>query len=95
VYSHFAASLTGLPTIRAFGAQKILEAEFDSCQDMHSSAAYMFISISRAFGYWMDVFCVLYIATVTLGFFIFPPANGADVGLALTQVKELKTYLGH
>ncbi|XP_037711587.1 probable multidrug resistance-associated protein lethal(2)03659 [Drosophila subpulchrella] len=89
VYSHFAASLTGLPTIRAFGAQKILEAEFDSCQDMHSSAAYMFISISRAFGYWMDIFCLLYIATVTLGFFIFPPANGADVGLAITQAMGL------
>ncbi|XP_065723649.2 probable multidrug resistance-associated protein lethal(2)03659 isoform X2 [Drosophila suzukii] len=89
VYSHFAASLTGLPTIRAFGAQNILEAEFDSCHDMHSSAAYMFISISRAFGYWMDVFCMLYIATVTLGFFIFPPANGADVGLALTQAMSL------
>ncbi|XP_037708508.1 probable multidrug resistance-associated protein lethal(2)03659 [Drosophila subpulchrella] len=89
VYSHFAASLTGLPTIRAFGAQKILEAEFDSCQDMHSSAAYMFISISRAFGFWIDIFCVLYIATVTLGFFIFPPANKAEVGLAITQAMGL------
>ncbi|XP_050740955.1 probable multidrug resistance-associated protein lethal(2)03659 [Drosophila biarmipes] len=85
VYSHFAASLTGLPTIRAFGAQQILEAEFDSYQDMHSSAAYMLLSTSRAFGLWIDVFCLLYIAIVTLGFFVFPPANGADVGLAITQ----------
>ncbi|XP_017117181.1 probable multidrug resistance-associated protein lethal(2)03659 [Drosophila elegans] len=85
VYSHFAASLTGLSTIRAFGAQSILEAEFDGYQDMHSSAAYMFISTSRAFGYWMDIFCMLYIAIVTLGFFIFPPANGGDVGLAISQ----------
>ncbi|XP_044250789.1 probable multidrug resistance-associated protein lethal(2)03659 [Drosophila takahashii] len=85
VYSHFSSSLTGLSTIRAFGAQSILEAEFDSYQDMHSSAAYMFISTSRAFGYWMDIFCVLYLAIVTLGFFVYPPASGADVGLAITQ----------
>ncbi|XP_043656548.1 probable multidrug resistance-associated protein lethal(2)03659 [Drosophila teissieri] len=85
VYSHLAASLTGLSTIRAFGAQRVLEAEFDNYQDMHSSAFYMFISTSRAFGYWLDCFCVIYIAIITLSFFIFPPANGGDVGLAITQ----------
>ncbi|EDX04221.1 GD22416 [Drosophila simulans] len=78
VYSHLAASLTGLSTIRAFGAQRVLEAEFDNYQDMHSSAFYMFISTSRAFGYWLDCFCVIYIAIITLSFFIFPPANGGD-----------------
>ncbi|EDV31158.2 uncharacterized protein Dana_GF14687 [Drosophila ananassae] len=85
VYSHLAASLTGLSTIRAFGAQRVLEAEFDNYQDMHSSAFYMFMSTSRAFGYWLDCFCVIYIAIITLSFFIFPPANGGDVGLAITQ----------
>jgi len=69
-----------------------LEAEFDSYQDIHSSAAYMFISTSRAFGYWMDMFCVLYVAIVTLGFFIFPPVSGADVGLAITQVKAMQNF---
>ncbi|SPP86203.1 probable multidrug resistance-associated protein lethal(2)03659 isoform X2 [Drosophila guanche] len=85
VYSHLAASLTGLSTIRAFGAQRVLEAEFDNYQDMHSSAFYMFISTSRAFGYWLDCFCVIYIAIITLSFFVYPPANGGDVGLAITQ----------
>ncbi|XP_016989332.1 probable multidrug resistance-associated protein lethal(2)03659 [Drosophila rhopaloa] len=85
VYSHLAASLTGLSTIRAFGAQRVLESEFDNYQDMHSSAFYMFISTSRAFGYWLDCFCVIYIAIITLSFFFFPPANGGDVGLAITQ----------
>ncbi|XP_043642473.1 probable multidrug resistance-associated protein lethal(2)03659 [Drosophila teissieri] len=89
VYSHFASSLTGLTTIRAFGAGSILEAEFDSYQDMHSSASYMFISTSRAFAYWMDTFCVLYIVIVTLAFFIFPPSSAADVGLAITQAMGL------
>lgn len=90
VYSHFAASLNGLSTIRAFGAGSILEAEFDGYQDMHSSASYMFISTSRAFAYWMDIFCVLFIAMITLSFFIFPPSSAADVGLAITQVYDRK-----
>lgn len=83
-----AASLTGLSTIRAFGAQRVLINEFDNHQNLHSSAFYMFISTSRAFGYWLDCFCVIYIAIITLSFFIFPPSNGGEVGLAITQVRD-------
>uniref|UniRef100_A0A6P4DXN6 Probable multidrug resistance-associated protein lethal(2)03659 n=1 Tax=Drosophila rhopaloa TaxID=1041015 RepID=A0A6P4DXN6_DRORH len=89
VYSHLAASLTGLSTIRAFEAQRILEAEFDNYQDMHSSARFMFISTSNAFGYWMDCLCVIYIGIITISFFIFPPDNGGAVGLAITQATGL------
>ncbi|KAL7740941.1 hypothetical protein ACLKA6_014096 [Drosophila palustris] len=85
IYSHMAASLTGLSTIRAFGAQRVLVAEFDNHQDLHSSAFYLFISTSRAFGFWLDCFCIIYIGIITLSFFIFPPANGGEVGLAITQ----------
>ncbi|ALC40251.1 CG7627, partial [Drosophila busckii] len=85
IYSHMAASLNGLSTIRAFGAQQVLVTEFDNHQDLHSSAFYMFISTSRAFGYWLDCFCVIYIGIITLSFFFFPPANGGEVGLAITQ----------
>ncbi|XP_054726195.1 probable multidrug resistance-associated protein lethal(2)03659 [Anastrepha obliqua] len=85
IYSHMAASLAGLPTIRAFGAQRVLIWEFDNYQDMHSSAFYLFISTSRAFGYWLDCCCIAYIAIITLSFFLFPPENGGDVGLAITQ----------
>ncbi|ALC47338.1 CG4562 [Drosophila busckii] len=85
IYSHLSASLNGLPTIRAFGAQKELIAEFDNFQDLHSSGFYMFLVTSRAFGYWLDLVCVIYIAVVTLSFFLFAPENGGDVGLAITQ----------
>ncbi|XP_044316419.1 probable multidrug resistance-associated protein lethal(2)03659 [Drosophila rhopaloa] len=85
VYSHLTTSLSGLSTIRAFGAQRVLEMEFDNFQDMHSSAFYVFISTSRTFGYWVDFFSVIFIAIITLSFFVFPPANGGDVGLAITQ----------
>ncbi|XP_017022451.2 probable multidrug resistance-associated protein lethal(2)03659 [Drosophila kikkawai] len=89
VYSHLASSLTGLSTIRAFGAQHILESEFDSYQDVHSSAFYTFLTTSRAFAYWLDCFSVIYIAITTLSFFAFPPANGGEVGLAITQAMGL------
>ncbi|KNC31638.1 putative multidrug resistance-associated protein lethal(2)03659 [Lucilia cuprina] len=85
IYSHLGASLNGLSTIRAFGAQKVLIAEFDNYQDMHSSGYFMFLATSRAFGYWLDCCCVLYIAIITLSFFLFSPENGGDVGLAITQ----------
>jgi len=52
---------------------------------MHSSGYYMFLATSRAFGYWLDCVCVVYIAVITLSFFLFSPENGGDVGLAITQ----------
>ncbi|KAH8412635.1 hypothetical protein KR009_003917, partial [Drosophila setifemur] len=91
VYSHVSASLTGLSTIRAFGAQRILEAEFDQVQDTHSSVSFMFISTSRAFGYWLDCLSVVYIAIVTFSFFWFPLVSGGAVGLAITQVRKLRS----
>lgn len=78
------ASLNGLTTIRSFGAQSILVKEFDKIQDLHSSAFYLFISTSRAFGFWLDMFCVLYIAVVTVSFLEFG-GEGGNVGLAITQ----------
>ncbi|KAH8355856.1 hypothetical protein KR200_006142, partial [Drosophila serrata] len=89
VYSHLASSLNGLSTIRAFQAQRTLEAEFDSYQGTHSSAFYTFLTTSRAFAYWLDFLCVIYMAIATLSFFVFPPANAADVGLVITQVLGL------
>lgn len=76
--------MNGLSTIRAFGAQETLVKEFDNLQDLHSSAFYLFISTSRAFGFWLDAWCVVYIAIVTLSFFIMGDAGG-NVGLAITQ----------
>uniref|UniRef100_A0A1Y1K348 Multidrug resistance-associated protein lethal(2)03659 n=4 Tax=Photinus pyralis TaxID=7054 RepID=A0A1Y1K348_PHOPY len=90
VFGHLNASLQGLTTIRAFGAQQILEKEFDGHQDLHSSAFYTFISISTAFGYFLDLFCVVYIATVTVSFLLYDTGSqGGNVGLAITQALGL------
>lgn len=62
--------------------------EFDKIQDLHSSSFYLFISTSRAFGFWLDLFCVIYIAIVTGSFFIFG-GEGGNVGLAITQAMAM------
>ncbi|KAF5277747.1 hypothetical protein FQR65_LT03727 [Abscondita terminalis] len=90
VFAHLNASIQGLTTIRAFGAQSILEKEFDNHQDVHSSSYYTYISISTAFGYFLDLCCVMYIATVTTSFLFIDTGNyGGDVGLAITQALGL------
>ncbi|KAH8355857.1 hypothetical protein KR200_006141 [Drosophila serrata] len=89
VYSHLASSLNGLSTIRAFQAQRTLEAEFDCYQDTHSSAFYTFLTTSRAYAFWLDFICVIYITITTLSFFAFPLPNAANVGLVITQVLGL------
>ncbi|XP_011301163.1 probable multidrug resistance-associated protein lethal(2)03659 [Fopius arisanus] len=89
VFSHLNATLQGLATIRAFEAETVLTKEFDHHQDLHSSAWYMFIASSRAFGFWLDIFCLIYIALVTLSFLVLPDSadntEGGNVGLAITQ----------
>jgi ATP-binding cassette subfamily C (CFTR/MRP) protein 4 len=75
VFSHLNASLQGLTTIRAFGAQEILEREFDNHQDLHSAAWFSFISTSRAFGYWLDIVCIIYITLVTFSFLVIGNGN--------------------
>ncbi|KAF7992271.1 hypothetical protein HCN44_001596 [Aphidius gifuensis] len=90
VYNHLSATLQGLATIRSFKASKILTEEFDNHQDLHSSAWYIFITSSTAFGLWLDIFAVLYIGIVTMSYLIFPGndtlTNGGNAGLAITQV---------
>ncbi|CAG9863581.1 unnamed protein product [Phyllotreta striolata] len=86
VFSHLNASILGLTTIRAFEAEEILKQEFDNHQDLHSSAWYSFISTSRAFGYCLDLFCMVYITLVTFSFLLIGNENfGGNVGLAVTQ----------
>ncbi|XP_077294803.1 putative multidrug resistance-associated protein lethal(2)03659 [Arctopsyche grandis] len=90
VFSHLNASLQGMTTIRAFGAQDVLSKEFDNHQDLHSSAWYLFIATSRAFGFWLDLVCVIYIGFVTLSFLVMGDENlGGNVGLAITQAMGL------
>lgn len=93
VFTHMTASLQGLTTIRAFGAEEILRIEFDQHQDLHSSAFYMFLGCKRAFGFWLDMHCVIYVAFVTLSFLIidtgkFCKENKKKYNLLLQKLME-------
>ncbi|XP_033209998.1 probable multidrug resistance-associated protein lethal(2)03659 isoform X2 [Belonocnema kinseyi] len=88
VFGHLNATLQGMTTIRAFQAEEVLTKEFDHHQDLHSSAWFIFIASSRAFGFWLDIFCLFYIALVTLSFLFMggeDKTEGGNVGLAITQ----------
>lgn len=73
------ASMHGLSAIRAFSAQRTLTKEFDSHQDLHSSAWYMFISASRAFGLWLDCICTLFISVVIISLLALNRGKTADI----------------
>ncbi|XP_069672860.1 ATP-binding cassette sub-family C member 4-like [Periplaneta americana] len=89
VFTHLNATLQGLTTIRAYGAQNILRSEFDKHQDLHSSSWYMFITTSQAFGFTLDVMCLIFIALVTFSFLLLEDTFGRSVGLAITQSMAL------
>ncbi|XP_052868167.1 ATP-binding cassette sub-family C member 4-like [Anopheles cruzii] len=90
VFSHLAASLAGLPTIRAFGAQSELIREFDAHQDIHTASFYMFITSSSAFGFALDLLCLIFVFIVVFSFLLLEQNMLGDrVGLAITQAMAL------
>ncbi|XP_035901949.1 multidrug resistance-associated protein 4 [Anopheles stephensi] len=91
LFSHTNATLQGLSTIRACGAQSVLRREFNEFLDVNSSAWYMFIATSRAFALWLDMVCVLYIGIVTISFLVGNSQQmlGGSVGLAITKTISL------
>lgn len=93
-FTHFAATLNGLSTVRAYKAENMLKNEFDYHQDTHSACWFMFISTGSAFGFTLDVICWIFIGCM-LAFYMFieKEASGESVGLALSQVLSLTGVL--
>ncbi|KAL3283454.1 hypothetical protein HHI36_006598 [Cryptolaemus montrouzieri] len=92
VFTHLGASINGLTTIRAFGAQDILSDEFDKHQDYHTSAWFMYITASSAFGFAIDLANSIFVAVVTFSFLLYGSDFGMEagqVGLAITQAMAL------
>ncbi|XP_044267576.1 ATP-binding cassette sub-family C member 4-like [Tribolium madens] len=92
VFTHLNATLNGLTTIRAFQAENILRNEFDKHQDYHTSAWFMYIAASSAFGFYLDFLCFIFVALVTFSFLTFGDSfglKGGEVGLAITQSAAL------
>ncbi|CAH1738394.1 unnamed protein product, partial [Aphis gossypii] len=92
VYTHVNSSLQGLATIRAFNVEEILIQEFTIHQDLHSSAWYLFMALNRAFGFWLNIGCLIYTIVVIISLMLISDAtNGRYVGLIITQAILLST----
>ena len=90
VFTHLNATLNGLTTIRAYGAQNILKKEFDKLQDVHTSTVYMYVVSSSGFGFSLDIFCFVFTSLVTFSFLLLEQSfSGGEVGLAITQVMAM------
>eukprot|EP00058_Branchiostoma_floridae_P004550 XP_002590038.1 hypothetical protein BRAFLDRAFT_81656 [Branchiostoma floridae] len=85
VFSHLSATLQGLWTIRAFGAQESFQQEFDAHQDLHSEAWFLFLAGSRWMSVRIDFLASLFVTAVTV---CSVPASqaldGGLVGLSVT-----------
>ncbi|XP_012538805.1 probable multidrug resistance-associated protein lethal(2)03659 [Monomorium pharaonis] len=94
IFDLLGASLQGLTTIRAFNAEEILMADLCSHQDVHSSACFLFLSTSRAFGFYIDIICQLYIGAIIIAFTIVDGlAVVGNIGLVITQTMALTNML--
>ncbi|CAG2162291.1 unnamed protein product [Oppiella nova] len=89
VYSHVSTTLSGLSTVRAFGAQRMFETQFVRHLNDNTSTFFLFICTSRAFGILMDWVCVLYIGAVVAFIMSYDDLPGGDAGLALSSALTL------
>lgn len=90
VYSHANQTFQGLTTIRAMEAMPQMEKIFHMHQNINSSALFLYTSANRAFSFWTDLICVVYILAVTFSFLVINKSfYSGDVGLAITQSMTL------
>lgn len=90
VLSHLSTSLYGLTTIRSFGTQSNFIEKFDSLQDKHTSAYFLFLCSTRWFGIVLDDLCVVYIIALTILLVMtISDRTGSEVGLSISQALML------
>ncbi|XP_049948143.1 ATP-binding cassette sub-family C member 4-like [Schistocerca serialis cubense] len=87
VFSHLSDTLNGLATIRASGIQDIVRKEFDSHQDRHTSAWFLYVTNGSALGIWLDFLSSIFVTIVTYSFLVLSAGSfgGSGVGLAISQ----------
>ncbi|XP_066266498.1 ATP-binding cassette sub-family C member 4-like [Branchiostoma lanceolatum] len=85
VFSHLSATLHGLWTIRAFGAQESFQQEFDAHQDLHSEAWFLFLACSRWLAVRVDLLAALFVTSVAFCSVLASQGlDGGLVGLSVT-----------
>ncbi|XP_074031098.1 probable multidrug resistance-associated protein lethal(2)03659 isoform X2 [Leptinotarsa decemlineata] len=91
---HFNATMEGLTTVRAYEKEPLLIEEFDRHLDHHTSAYYMMICTSRAFGFTIDMICSTLLSAVVVHFVFFNPDSPVgSVALAISQANALMGLL--
>ncbi|XP_075235731.1 ATP-binding cassette sub-family C member 4-like isoform X2 [Lycorma delicatula] len=97
VFSHLNSTLQGLTTIRALGAQSILQSEFDNHQDLCTGATFLFIFTSVGFTLFLDLSCCFFVACVTFSAMLYSQSGavtgGTSAGLAITQAISVSGLL--
>ncbi|KAB0340726.1 hypothetical protein FD754_022881 [Muntiacus muntjak] len=90
VFSHLAASLRGLWTIRAYKAEQRFQELFDSHQDLHSEAWFLLLTTSRWLAVYLDVICAIFVTVVAFGALILVESlDLGQVGLVLSLTVTL------
>ncbi|XP_019738048.1 multidrug resistance-associated protein 4-like isoform X5 [Hippocampus comes] len=90
VFSHLSSSLQGLSTIRAFKVQQRFQEMFDSYQDLHSEAWFLFLTTSRWLAVRLDGICSIFITFTAFGCLYFgDDMDPGAVGLALSYAVTL------
>ncbi|XP_060775099.1 multidrug resistance-associated protein 4 isoform X2 [Neoarius graeffei] len=90
VFSHLSSSLQGLSTIRACKAQERFQQTFDSHQDLHSEACFLFLATSRWFAVRLDGMCSVFVIITAFGCLLLKNSLEAGaVGLALSYAVTL------
>ncbi|EDW73918.2 uncharacterized protein Dwil_GK21659 [Drosophila willistoni] len=90
IYTHTNQTFHGLTTIRSLDASVELEKTFHGHQNTNSTALFLYTSANRAFSFWTDLICVVYIMAVTFSFLVIQQSfYSGDVGLAITQSMTL------
>lgn len=69
IISHTNATISGLSTIHVTKSKDILIREFNELQDHNTSVCFIFKAATRAIALWLELICVLYMATA-IGIFL-------------------------
>ncbi|XP_075979217.1 putative multidrug resistance-associated protein lethal(2)03659 [Anticarsia gemmatalis] len=87
VFSHVTATMSGLATVRASDAQKMLLKQFDDKQDIHTAAWYLSLVANAAFVIWLSLICATYVIVVGYTFLFMDDGTtkSGNVGLAISQ----------
>ncbi|XP_073944234.1 probable multidrug resistance-associated protein lethal(2)03659 [Choristoneura fumiferana] len=87
VFSHVSASMAGLTTVRACGAQAMLRTHFDAKQDVHTAAWYLTLVSNTAFSIWLSLISATYVVVVAYTFLFLNDGStkAGNVGLAISQ----------